>query len=82
MLSVGKMDDWRSGSPVVKMWGAGRNCDRAHIATVSAAHAGDQQLLGLQICRFDDILKLVVVAAHTLAELLGRFLQRFQSAFT
>lgn len=53
-----------------------------NVATVSAAHAEDQQLLGLQICRFDNILKLVVVAAHTLTELLGRFLQRFQSAFT
>ena len=62
--------------------GAGRNCDRAPYRDGSAAHAGDQQLLGLQICRFDNILKLVVVAAHTLAELRGRFLQRFQSAFT
>jgi hypothetical protein len=53
-----------------------------NVATISAAHAEDQQLLGLQICSFDNILKLVVVAAHTLTELLGRFLQRFQSAFT
>ncbi len=62
--------------------GRGRNCDRAQHRDGSAAHAVDQQLLGLQICRFDNVLKLVVVAAHTLAELRGSFLQRFQSAFT
>ena len=76
------MDDWRSRSPVVKCAARGAIVTARNIATVGAAHAGDQQLLGLQICGFDNILKLVVVAAHTLAELRGRFLQRFQSAFT
>ena len=79
------MGDWRSESPVVKC-GRGRNCFAAP-NSVAQYRGGeracrDQQLLGLQICRFDNVLKLVVVAAHALAELLGRFLQRFQSAFT